>query len=428
MGSAKASEAPHIRKSPVPKSAILMLITNLTFGGAQRVFYDHSRLLAERYDVTEIVFNLADGHAFSTGNEILSLDVPGGGGRLAKLAHAVDRVRALAAIKRGRRAALTISHLEGADYVNVLSRGPGKTLLVIHGSKLHDGAIRGPLGLLRRRVLIPYLYNRADSIVTVSREIAIELEAMGVRKSLIRPIHNFFDPAAIHARSLEPLSAAEQALFDGPPVLVTSGRLTLQKNHAGLIAAFEQLLKRRPARLLLLGDGELRQPLIDQANALGLRVGEGPDGDHDVYFLGFHDNPFRFQRHAELFLLSSGWEGFPMVLGEAMACGLPIVSADCPTGPREFLAPETITPASRPLRTAEAGDYGMLMPIPAVGDPATIATWVETLERLLGDQPERREMAARSLARAEHFSRDVIGPQWLALIDELLAGEPATSA
>ena len=419
--------------SYVPKFSILMLITNLTFGGAQRVFFDHSQLLATEHDVSEITFNLADGHAFSTGNEILSLDVPGGGGPLAKLAHFVERVRALAAIKRRRRPALTISHLEGADYVNVLSRGVGKTLLVVHGSKLHDAKLSGPLGWLRRRILIPRLYNRADAIVTVSREIGVELETMGVRKSLIRPIHNFFNPAAIRQRSLEPLSAEEEAIFDGPPVLVTSGRLTLQKNQAAMIALFAELLKRRPARLLLLGDGELRQPLIDQAKALGLSVGEGPGGDHDVFFLGFQDNPFRFQRHASLFMLTSGWEGFPMVLGEAMVCGLPIVSADCPTGPREFLAPDTIGPdanrhAVRPLRVAENGDYGMLMPIPAVGDQASIDPWVETLDRLLGDSAELKRLAAKSLARAEDFSRDTIAPQWLALIDELLESPPATSA
>ena len=410
-----------------------MLITNLTFGGAQRVFYDHSQLLARAHDITEITFNFADGHAFATGNEILSLDVPGGGGPLAKLAHFVQRVRRLAAIKRSRRPALTISHLEGADYINVLSRGPGKTLLVVHGSKLHDAKLSGPSGWLRRRVLIPYFYNRADAIVTVSREIGVELATMGVRELLIHPIHNFFDPAAIRARSLEPLSADEQAIFDGPPVLVTSGRLTLQKNQAAMIALFAQLLKRRPARLLLIGDGELRQPLIDQAKALGLRVGDGPSGDADVFFLGFQDNPFRLQRHADLFLLTSGWEGFPMVLGEAMACGLPIVSADCPTGPREFLAPDTIGPdaikqAVRPLRVAEAGDYGMLMPIPAVGDQASIDPWVETLDQLLGDSAELKRLAATSLARAEDFSRDTIGPQWLALIDELLGASPTTSA
>ena len=138
-------------------------------------------------------------------------------------------------------------------------------------------------------------------------------------------------------------------------MLVTSGRLALQKNHAALIALFARLLERRRARLVLIGDGELRQPLIDQARSLGLRVAEGPDGDADVYFLGFQDNPFRLQRHADLFVLPSGWEGFPMVLGEAMACGLPIVSADCPTGPREFLAPDTLAPGGPPAAGGGGG-------------------------------------------------------------------------
>lgn len=411
----------------MPKSSILMLITNLTFGGAQRVFFDHSRLLGATRDVTEIVFNRADGHAFESGNPTLSLDVTGGGHALDKLANVARRVRRLAALKRRLRPALTISHLEGADYVNLLARGPGKRLLVIHGSKLHDARMSGPFGWLRRHVLIPHFYNRADAIVTVSREIAIELESLGVRKALIHPIHNFFDPAAIRARALEPLSADEQAMFAGPPVLVTSGRLTLQKNQTALIALFADLLKRRPARLLLIGDGELRASLIDQAKALGLRVAERAGSEADVMFLGFQDNPFRLQRHADLFLLTSGWEGFPMVLGEAMACGLPIVSADCPTGPREFLAPATVGHAVRPQRAAEAGEFGMLMPIPAVGDPATIDPWVDTLDRLLGDPAERQRLAALSLARAEDFSRDTIAPQWLALIDSLI-GPPATSA
>ena len=414
------------------RARLLMLIPNLGFGGAQRVFHDHSRMLADKFNVTDVVFNLDHGHAFQSGNAVASLDVPGGGGAVAKLRHFGQRIRRLAALKCRMAPALTISHLEGADYVNVLARGPGKTLLVIHGSKLHDANIHGALGWVRRHMLIPLLYNRADMIVTVAQEIATELKAMGVRPDRLRTIHNFFDPAAIRTRSLEPLSVDEQAMFDGPPVMVTSGRLALQKNHVALVALFAQLLERRPARLVLIGDGELRQLLIDQARSLGLRVAEGPAGEADIYFLGFQDNPFRLQRHADLFVLPSGWEGFPMVLGEAMACGLPIVSADCPTGPREFLAPDTLgsdstTHAVRPPRAAEPGDYGMLMPIPVVGDQATLDPWVETLDRLLGDPAERARLAAVSLARAEDFSREKIGPQWLALIDELLAS-PATSA
>lgn len=404
-----------------------MLIPNMGFGGAQRVFHDHGRLLATRHAVTEVVFNRDEGHAFPSDNPLLSLDVPGGGGVVAKLRHFSQRIRRLAALMRELRPALTISHLEGADYVNVLARGPGKTLLVIHGSKLHDANMSGPLGWLRRRLLIPRLYNHADMIVTVSREIAVELEAMGVRSEKLRTIHNFFDFATIRERSLQPLTADEQNLFAGPPVLVTSGRLALQKNHAGMIALFAELLKKRPARLLLVGDGELRQTLIDRAKALGLRVAEGAGGNADVYFLGFQDNPFRLQRHADLFLLTSGWEGFPMVLGEAMACGLPILSADCPTGPREFLAPGTLATTQRPLRVAETGEHGLLLPIPVAGGAATIAPWVETVGRLLDDPAERQRLASRSLARAKDFSLETIGPQWLALVDEVI-GMTATSA
>jgi glycosyltransferase involved in cell wall biosynthesis len=329
-------------------------------------------------------------------------------------------VRRFGVFRRATAPALTISHLEGADYVNILSGGPGKRLLCIHGSKLHDANIRGPLGWIRKRLLIPVLYNRADRIVTVSYEIATELKTLGVAPSKLTTIHNFFDSAAIRKRSWEPLTSDERAMFEGPPVLVTSARLTVQKNLLGMVAIFARLLERRRARLVLIGDGELREILIEQARGLGLRVGEAPGGDHDLYVLGFQENPFRLQRHADIFLLTSGWEGFPMVLGEAMACGLPIVSADCPTGPREFLAPASIRQAVRPLCSAERGDYGVLMPIPDEAAPSTISVWVDELDRLLGDEEELRKLSEQALDRAQDFSRENGGAQWLRLIDELL--------
>lgn len=405
-----------------------MLIPHLGMGGAQRVFFDQSVTFAGHFEVAEACFNVADGHFFHSGNPVVDLAVGPARGVIGKIAAFAKRIRLVRQLKRRLNVDLTISHLEGAHYVNLLGKVGDKTILVIHGSLLHDREL-GPIkGFIIRRLLVPLLHNRADRIVTVSCEQIDDLVSLGVRQDKIVTINNFFDPAAIRDRSLEPLSAAEQALFDGPPVMVTSGRLAVPKNLGAQIAIFAAVLKRRPARLLLLGDGPLRQPLIDQARALGLRVADGAAGDADVYFLGFQDNPFRLQRHADVFLLTSGWEGFPMVVGEAMACGLPIVSADCPTGPREFLAPDTIGHAVRPLLDAEPGPYGMLMPIPAVGDPATIDPWVDTLDRLLGNSAERKRLAARALARAEDFSRDTIAPQWLALIDELLATRSATSA
>lgn len=116
-----------------------------------------------------------------------------------------------------------------------------------------------------------------------------------------------------------------------------------------------------------------------------------------------------------------------MVLGEAMACGLPIVSADCPTGPREFLAPETIGRTKRPMRDTENAAFGVLMPVPVADDPATLDRWVATIDRLLDHPAERKRLAAASLARADDFSRERIAPQWFALVEELI-GPPTTSA
>ena len=112
----------------MPKPKILMLITNLTFGGAQRVFHDHNQLLSARFDVRDAVFNLADGQAFETEQPVIDLAVSGGGSWLNRIANFARRVRRLSAIKRSLSPALTISHLEGADYVNILSNGGGKQI------------------------------------------------------------------------------------------------------------------------------------------------------------------------------------------------------------------------------------------------------------------------------------------------------------
>lgn len=115
-----------------------------------------------------------------------------------------------------------------------------------------------------------------------------------------------------------------------------------------------------------------------------------------------------------------------MVLGEAMACGLPIVSADCPTGPREFLAPDTVGQTPRPLREAEQAEFGLLLPVPNDSDPSTVDIWAGELNRLLGDQQRLRHYSEKSLARAQDFTREKVGAQWLALIDDLVA--PATTS
>ncbi|TDN35814.1 glycosyltransferase [Hymenobacter sp. UV11] len=409
------------------KANVLLVIPNFGLGGAQRVFHDHSVELAHYYHVTEAVFNLDGGNMYPSSNEVVSLDVAGAGGPINKLRNFWRRVTRLKALKRQLNVAVSISHLEGADYINLLSKGPEKVILCIHGSKLHDANIAGPVGWLRKNMLMPALYNRADRIVTVSRDIIPELiTSFGVKPEKLLTINNFFEVSDIETKSREALSTAEEMVYAAAPVLVTAGRLSIQKNQAPLLAIFAALLKQQPTKLLFVGDGDLRDSLVARARELGLRVyaqWENPSAltpDYDVYFLGLQHNPFKYLRPATAFVFPSAWEGFPMALGEAMICGLPVLSADCPTGPREMLSPTTTTPAT-PLRQAEMGAYGLLLPV--LTQPTTLAAdeavWVAALAALLTNAAERERLGQLARGRMQDFTRERIADQWIQLVEQV---------
>lgn len=413
---------------------ILALITNLDFGGAQRVFRAQNLVLGERYAVEEAVFNTEAGRAFPSGKKLNSLEVGGGGGVVIKLRNFRRRVSRLAALKRSGRFDICISHLEGADYVNLLSKQKEKIIICVHGSKLHDPSMAGWRGVLRKRILIPLLYNLADAIVTVSRGIASELTQLGIDAAKVRTINNFFPIDEIETAAAEPLSEPEQRLYDSGSILVTSGRLVAGKNHALLLDMFASLRRAHPAsKLVFLGDGDLREALLGRSRSLEQRTYDAWSGapltpDFDVYFLGMKENPFKYIRGADLFVFPSEWEGFPLALGEAMICGAPVITTDCRTGPREILAPDLPVEGAR-VTTPQHGEFGVLMPV--LNDPTTLernrGIWVETLAQLLDDPAERRRISKGGRKRMEDFSREKMAGRWLELVDELLQEAPAAS-
>ena len=406
---------------------ILLLIPNLDLGGAQRVFQQHSDALAERYDVREAVFSLAQGHAYPSGNPIVELGVGGGGGIPTKLRNFWRRVTRLRVLKQSFRPDIVISHLEGADFVSLLAGGPGRRILCIHGSKMADPSAQGIAGLARR-LPVRFLYNRADRIVTVSRHLIPELIDMGVDPALIETINNGFDLAAIEAAAAVPLDPADAALFGDVPVLVTVGRLAPQKNQARLIAAFAALKATRPARLVLVGDGDLRGALVAQARALSLAVWdraaeEGAPAAPDVVFTGARDNPFNLVRAADLFVLSSDFEGFPLALCEAMASGCAVASADCPTGPREIISPDSALPATVITRP-EQGPYGVLLPL--IDGLAGAQCWAAAIASLLDNPAKRARLQFAGRERISELGNDRTMAKWVDLIERLCA-QPSMS-
>jgi glycosyltransferase involved in cell wall biosynthesis len=170
----------------------------------------------------------------------------------------------------------------------------------------------------------------------------------------------------------EELEALSQEEVDHPwlggevPVLLAVGRLVSQKDYPMLLRAFSEVRRKRPVRLIVLGEGELRGELEHLAKRLRIQS--------DVDFPGFIKNPFPFMRKCTMYVLTSRIEGLPGALIQAMACGAPAISTDCPSGPSEII---------------QQGKNGILVP---VGDSAKLVSAIETLL----DTPHLRETLSKA--------------------------------
>lgn len=202
-------------------------------------------------------------------------------------------------------------------------------------------------------------YREMHHIVAVSHELAEDMTArLGIDAARISVIPNGIDMGEVRRQAADPLDDPWFAP-GSPPVIVSAGRLSRQKNYELLLDAFARLRKQRAARLVILGDGppRARQALLDRAARLGVAG--------DFRLPGYESNPLRFFARAGLFVLSSRWEGASNVLLEALACGCPVVATDCPTGVRELLDNGRIgplVPMRDPIQLAEAMSARLVQP------------------------------------------------------------------
>jgi len=224
-------------------------------------------------------------------------------------------------------------------------------VVVIEQNTLSEAARNGKS---RRDRMMPWMVTRfypwADYVVGVSAGVTEDLAQLAnLRPDKVRVIFNPIVTADIGEKARAPV---DHAWFnDGSSVFVAAGRLRPQKDFSTLLLAFSQVRAKRPARLLILGEG----PERDRLEALARQL----DITGDVSLPGSTSNPYAYIARATAFVLSSRWEGLPTVLIEALSCGVPVVATDCPSGPREILAD---------------GRYGELVP---VGDVDALAHAME---------------------------------------------------
>ncbi len=221
-----------------------------------------------------------------------------------------------------------------------LARVPTRLVLSSGTTISIDLAHRGAFERWLQRTSMGHLYPFADQVIVTSRGVADDMaDYTGLAREHIEVVPSPVVPdELLHTPQPRP----EHPWFhdDGPPIVLSVGELGQRKGYDVLLRAFAILHGQRPCRLLILGRGKLREELQQLAGELGVADA--------VNFAGFQPNPFAFMAHADLFAFASRWEGLGFVLIEALAMGTPVVSTDCPSGPREILAD---------------GKYGELVPV-----------------------------------------------------------------
>jgi glycosyltransferase involved in cell wall biosynthesis len=391
---------------------IYFLLNSLAGGGAEAVAVRLSEylpvanfILLERdvkYKTDKPIFFLSN-HSTKTSPIIKTLSIP---------------IYAYKLSKSLEEPSLVVSFLERANFVNIISKLFKKHRAII---SVRTDQQKGHVGLRKlNKLLVKILYPKADLIIAVSHGVKESLINLGIEEEKIKAIYNPYPIDQIGELAKEPLMNYEEIFKH--PVLITAGRLTKPKGQWYLLRIFKALKeKRRDLKLVILGEGELKDYLVGLSEELGLKTyvwdKDELSESFDVYFLGFQKNPFKFIAKAKLFVFPSLWEGFPNALVEAMACGVPVVSSDCRSGPREILAPNT--DFNYQTQKPEFAEYGVLMPVfevkyKSAEEPLEEREimWVETIDKLLEDESLRKNYSEKAKQRAEDFRIEKIVQEW----------------
>jgi glycosyltransferase involved in cell wall biosynthesis len=364
---------------------ITLVISALGCGGAERVLVSMAKGFIQRgHNVTVITLSEknSDFYELPVGSTRIALGLlSNSGGIIEAISSNIERITVLRKAVHSSNPDVVISFLRITNITSILALLGTKYPLIV--TEHNDARVfsYGTLWETLRRLSYPF----CSCVVSVSQ--GVDLGFASLPKSKRAVIYN-------------PIMVKDDGQIDKLPPevnpekkwLVSMGRLTEQKGFDLLLQAFAKIAPQYPDwQLLLLGRGELREQLSQIRDDLGL--------SGQVVFTGALSNPFAVLKQSKIFVMASRNEGFPMAHGEALACGLPVVCTDCPSGPSEMV---------------RQGIDGLLVPnedIDALG---------AAMKSLMADEPQRQKLAAKAPEVLERFGLDAITAEWEILINKLL--------
>jgi len=374
-------------KIQVKKREILFVIPSLAGGGAERILILLLKYLdRSRFKPVLVVFNTENAY-----KQDLPSDVPVVCLKKKNRFDFFRLVRSFSRIIRKEKPSLIFSFLTYTNYLTILARNlvDLRIPLLLSEHNNLNWSLKNQKFKRIKKILIRNLYPKATGIICVSRGVKENfITNYKIPENKCFVIYNMVDIERIKKLVNEEIN--HPWFKENIPVIITCGRLTVQKNYPLLLRAMSLALKKVNTRLLILGKGEDRSKLERYVKELGI--------SHNVEFLGFQSNPFKYMSRATIFVLSSLWEGFGNVIIEAMACSVPVISTRCPFGPEEIIT---------------NGVNGLLVP---VGDANALTN---AILRLLKNESLRRRLAKAGRKRAEDFRVEKIVAEYERLFEEV---------
>ncbi len=393
------------------KKKLLFFIATLSQGGAERLISELSFQLRD-FDIVIVISENKVSYPYR--GRLITLGVPFPKSFFLKIYCYVVRFLKLRKVLREEKPDCMVSFGAFAHITNVMLHRN----VFLHTDMFYSKARKDYWGFVLK-VFARFFYNRAQKIIPVSLASAEDLiQNYGIQRQKIQVIYNPLNIEKIQGLCKAPLGQAFDEIFSHP-VVITVGRLMKQKGQWHLIKAFKKFKETVPdAKLVILGEGELKDMLCKLAEDLNIAK--------DAHFLGWQDNPFRFLSRSEMFVLSSHFEGLPTVLLEAMACGVPVISADCASGPREIVSPAANV--HKEAHDMEIGDYGIL--VPPFADrfpfPSELTKEEETLvgamSVLHADSSLKERLIHGGKKRAGDFGMERILKDWNSLLGHDIVG------
>ena len=389
------------------KKNIMFVVPTLIGGGAEKTVANLSNYLIEYYNIYIVVINDTSKKYSFSGNLIVLGNNYNGKNKFKKIFSKLEQIKHLKKLKKQYNIKCSISFLFQADFLNVFSKCKEKVFISVRNkdSMIIKGKIFKFINKLNLR--------RADKVIVVAKKAGDDsIENFGTNPKKIVTIYNpcltidFSDNNTI-----------DSDLFVNGCTIINVGRLNKQKGQWHLIRAFSKIVKLMPdARLLILGDGDLRDYLQKLINDYNL--------SKNIKLIGFVNNPYDYMRRADIFAFSSLFEGIANSVLEAISLGLPVVSTDCDSGPREILSPKTDYNL-KVNDSIEYAEYGILVPTGDdiyynVEDKLTIDEnlLADAILKLLNNKDLRIKYKEKSIIRSKYFDIDNIIKEWVKIINE----------